>query len=122
MLEAICAVARLLTWPMYGDHFCNERLVVEVAMVGVGLGVGDPVGWGVGGAVVARVRKEDVEEGVEELMGRGDEGRQRRGRVKELAEKAKKAMEEGGSSSLNLARFVQEILQLQQHVVDGSDN
>ncbi|KAL3754032.1 hypothetical protein ACJRO7_001298 [Eucalyptus globulus] len=117
-LEGISAGVPLLVWPMFGDQFCNERLVVDVAGAGVGLGVEDLAGSGAGEAVV-RVTKEDVKQGVEELMGDGNEGRERRGRVKELAEKAKKAMGVGGSSSQNLACLVQEILQLQQDVRNG---
>ncbi|KAF5945709.1 hypothetical protein HYC85_015937 [Camellia sinensis] len=47
------------------------------------------------------VKREVVREAVEEVMGEGIEGEERRRRARLLGEMAKKAMEEGGSSYLN---------------------
>ncbi|CAN8242233.1 unnamed protein product, partial [Cochlearia groenlandica] len=34
-LEGITSGVPLLIWPLFGDHFCNEKLVLEVLKVGV---------------------------------------------------------------------------------------
>ncbi|PKI60788.1 hypothetical protein CRG98_018777 [Punica granatum] len=112
-IEGICAGIPMLTWPLFGDQFCNEKLIVEVLKTSVRVGADVPVyfRFGEGGDMV---RKGDVEKAIDELMDGGHEGEERRRRAIELGEKAKRAIEEGGSSYLNLTLFIQEIEQLVQ--------
>uniref|UniRef100_A0A7N0TAN6 Uncharacterized protein n=1 Tax=Kalanchoe fedtschenkoi TaxID=63787 RepID=A0A7N0TAN6_KALFE len=57
-----------------------------------------------------QVHGDEVRKAVEELMdGGGEEGEARRRRVRELAEKAKKAVEEGGSSQINIENFIEDV-------------
>ncbi|OVA17933.1 UDP-glucuronosyl/UDP-glucosyltransferase [Macleaya cordata] len=57
-------------------------------------------------------KKEEVKKAVDRVMDEGEEGEERR-RVKELGERARKAMEEGGSSYFNMTLFIQDIMQHQ---------
>nr|UXY92011.1 UDP-glycosyltransferase UGT13 [Glycyrrhiza glabra] len=100
-LEAICAGVPMLTWPLFGDQFFNERFVVKILRVGVSVGVESPVNWGDEVKAGVLVKREDVQRGIEELMGEGNGSEEKRRRAKELAEMAKRAVEEGGSSHLN---------------------
>ncbi|GJU56663.1 hypothetical protein Tco_1234429 [Tanacetum coccineum] len=60
--------------------------------------------------------KEDVKMAVECLMDKADEeGKQRRKRASELAEMAKRAMAEGGSSYHNISSLIQDITQTLKH-------
>ncbi|KAF3599533.1 hypothetical protein F2Q69_00037459 [Brassica cretica] len=45
-LERITSGVPLLTWPLFGDQFCNQKLVVEVLKVGVGAGIEEVMNWG----------------------------------------------------------------------------
>lgn len=105
-LEGVAAGVPLMTWPLGADQFLNEKLVVEVLGVGVRVGAKAVVSMeggekGTSGDQV--VRREMVVKAVERLMDDGDEeGKKRRERVKELEEKAKRALMIGGSSWLNL--------------------
>ncbi|KAM0941959.1 putative trans-zeatin O-beta-D-glucosyltransferase [Dioscorea sansibarensis] len=109
-LEGVAAGVPLLTWPLGADQFLNEKLVVEVLGVGVRVGAkasveGGEKGGGNGDQVVMR---EMVARAVDRLMGGGDEGEKRRERVKELEEKAGRALMIGGSSWLNLDLLIGE--------------
>nr|AFJ52936.1 UDP-glycosyltransferase 1 [Linum usitatissimum] len=110
-LEGICAGVAMLTWPLFGDQFCNERLVVDVLKIGIGIGANNTVKWGEEDKVGVLVKKENVKKGIDEVMSEGEEGDMRRRRVKELSGKSKLALLEGGSSYVNIERLKQDILE-----------
>lgn len=110
-LEAICEGVPMVTWPLFGDQFCNEKLVVEILKVGVKVGVEIPVKWGEENKIGVLVKKEDVERAINVLMDETSEGEERRRRAKELGEMAKRAVEDGGSSHSNATLFIQDITQ-----------
>ncbi|OMO89615.1 UDP-glucuronosyl/UDP-glucosyltransferase [Corchorus capsularis] len=110
-IEAIAAGVPLITWPLFGDQFCNEKLVIQILQIGVRIGVEQPLSWGKEGKVGVLVNKEDVKRAIETLMEAGEEGEERRKRVKKLEEMAKMALEVGGSSHLNLIQLIQDIKQ-----------
>ncbi|KAK7337137.1 hypothetical protein VNO77_17697 [Canavalia gladiata] len=110
-IEAICAGVPLVTWPLFGDQFLNESLVVQIFKVGVKVGVERPVQWGEEEEVGVLVKKEDVERAIVKLMDKTNESEERRKRMKELAEMATKAVEKGGSSHSNVTLLIQDIMQ-----------
>lgn len=111
-LEGITAGLPLLTWPLFADQFCNEKLVVEVLKAGVRSGVEQPMKWGEEEKIGVLVDKEGVKKAVEELMGESDDAKERRRRAKELGDSAHKAVEEGGSSHSNISFLLQDIMEL----------
>ncbi|KAL2345128.1 hypothetical protein Fmac_006413 [Flemingia macrophylla] len=110
-LEAISAGVPMVTWPLFADQFLNQSLVVQVLKVGVKVGVESPVTWGKEEEIGVLVKKEDVERAIGKLMNETNESEERRRRVREFAEKAKRAIEEGGSSHSNVTFFIQDIMQ-----------
>jgi len=108
-LEAICAGVPMVTWPLFADQFLNECLVVQILKVGVEIGVKSPMKWGEEEDGVL-VKKEDIERGIERLMDETSECKERRKRIRELAEMAKKAVEKGGSSHSNVSLFIEDIM------------
>lgn len=109
-LEAICAGVPMITWPLFGDQFFNEKLIVQILKVGVSVGVEAPVKWGEEDKGVV-VKKEAVGRPIEELMEESKENEEMRRRVQELGEMAKRAVEEGGSSNNNVTLLIQDIRQ-----------
>lgn len=98
MLEGIAAGAVLLTWPMKADQFIDARLVVDVhgAAVSVAEGEGtvpDP-------GALARVFADAVD---------GTKWAGVRAKASALAAAAAEAVEEGGSSWLDLERMLKEL-------------
>ncbi|CAN1134866.1 UDP-glycosyltransferase 73C11 [Linum perenne] len=116
-LEGICAGVTMLTWPLFGDQFCNERLVVDVLKIGVGIGAKNTMTWGEEEDIGVLVTKEDVKKGIDEMMGEGKEREMRMKRVKELSKKSKLALQEGGSSYLNIELLKQDIMHQMSHKV-----
>ncbi|XP_027352663.1 UDP-glycosyltransferase 73C1-like [Abrus precatorius] len=110
-LEAICAGVPLLTWPLFGDQFFNEKFAVHVLGIGVSVGGECPLKWGEEEKTGVLVKREDVVRGIEKLMDEGNESEERRKRVRELAEMAKRAVEEGGASHFNVTQLIQDIRQ-----------
>ncbi|XP_072992700.1 uncharacterized protein [Typha latifolia] len=94
-LEAVSSGVPMVTWPLFAEQLMNERLLVEVIRVGVPVGVRRCSNMEEDRTMVGR---EELEKAVVELMGEGEEAKERRKRARELAEKAKRAVEEGGSS------------------------
>ncbi|CAN0878733.1 UDP-glycosyltransferase 73C25 [Linum grandiflorum] len=110
-LEGISSGVPLVTWPLFGDQFSNEKLIVEVAKVGVRVGAERPTFWDGKEETNVSVKRGDVERAVRSIMvGGEEEGNRRRKRAMELGEMARKAMESGGSSYRNLAMFVEDIV------------
>ncbi|KAG0484584.1 hypothetical protein HPP92_008663 [Vanilla planifolia] len=105
-LEAVSAGVPMVTWPRFGDQFLNERLVVDVLKVGVAVGAKVPTLFMKEISAEAPVKGEDVKKAVERLMGSGEEAEERRARAKEYGEKARRAMEDGGSSVENLKQII----------------
>nr|VDC89287.1 unnamed protein product [Brassica oleracea] len=111
-LEGIASGVPLLTWPLFGDQFCNQKLVIQVLKVGVSSGVEEVMKWGEEEKIGVLVDSEGVKKAVEELMGESDEAKERRRRAKELGELAHGAVDEGGSSHSNMTFLLEEISQL----------
>ncbi|KAK8962827.1 UDP-glycosyltransferase 73C5 [Platanthera guangdongensis] len=111
-VEAVEAGVVMATWPHLADQFLNETLVVEVLGIGVRVGVKSPAYHLWGEEEVVLVGREMVRSAVERVMDGGMEGDERRRRAAELGEKARKAMEGGGSSFDNLNCLIEHATKL----------
>ncbi|XP_008792121.2 UDP-glycosyltransferase 73C6-like [Phoenix dactylifera] len=107
-LEGVTAGVPMITWPHFAEQFLNEKLMVEVLKIGVAVGVKKMTRWGVENNEVL-VKRDDVQKAVSALMDEGEDGLERRKRVREMGEKARKAMEEGGSSYENLTLLIKQV-------------
>ncbi|KAL5223872.1 hypothetical protein ABZP36_010511 [Zizania latifolia] len=111
-LEAISHGVPVLTWPNFSDQFSSERLLVDVLGVGVRSGVRMPSFFLPPEAEGVQVTSAGVEKAVAELMDAGADGTARRARAKDLAAKARAAMEEGGSSHADLTDLIHYVSEL----------
>ena len=119
-LEGLCAGVPMITWPSFADQFLNERLIVDVARIGLSVGVKEPGAWTMD--VLNQhifANKVQVERAVRNVMDEGEEAEERRNRVKELGEKAREAMEEGGSSYANMTGLIQQFSLKHNKNVEG---
>ncbi|KAK2991552.1 hypothetical protein RJ640_016587 [Escallonia rubra] len=95
-LEGVCAGVPMVTWPVFAEQFYNEKLITEVLRTGVAVGSKE---WN--RLTSDGVKREAIENAVKQIMV-GSEAAERRSRAKELKEKARQAVEEGGSSYSDL--------------------
>ncbi|KAL8097218.1 hypothetical protein AgCh_030367 [Apium graveolens] len=109
-IEGICAGVPLITWPLFAEQFFNEKLLVQVVETGVSVGSKNAVQLGEEEKAGVNVKIEDVKRAINCIMSEGEEGENRRRRAREYGEKAAKAIEEGGSSHLNMTLLVDDIL------------
>ncbi|KAK7272844.1 hypothetical protein RIF29_13884 [Crotalaria pallida] len=100
VLESICAGVPILAWPMMAEQHLNARMVEEEIKVGLRVETCN-------GSVRGFVKWEGLRKTVKELM-EGEKGREGRKKVMELANMAKNAMQEGGSSWSTLNLLLQE--------------
>ncbi|KAI3938351.1 hypothetical protein MKW98_015250 [Papaver atlanticum] len=107
ILEGLSAGVPMITWPMFAEQFHNENFITQVLKMGIPVGVEKWNDWI--DAEDVQVKKEKIANVVSRLMGDGEEGKNMRMRAKELGEKAKVAVEEGGSSNENLTALIQEL-------------
>ena len=107
-IEGICAGIPMITWPHFAEQFVNERLVVDVLKTGVEIGVKAVTQWGQEQTEVT-VTRDAVEKAVSKLMDDGEAAEEMRTRAKEFGVKARKALEEGGSSYNNINILIQEM-------------
>ncbi|GJT07748.1 UDP-glycosyltransferase 73C6-like protein [Tanacetum coccineum] len=108
-LESVCAGVPMITWPQFAEQFLNEKLVVQVLGIGVGVGAQSVVHWGEEEKFGVKVKSEDVEEAILKVMDSGIEGAERRKKAKALEKIANRAIKEGGSSYMNLKLLIQDI-------------
>ncbi|KAJ9559345.1 hypothetical protein OSB04_013959 [Centaurea solstitialis] len=106
-LEGVSAGLPMVTWPQFADQFLNERFIVNILKTGVKIGMEVPVI--VGEQISVLVKKDNITTAVKDVMGKEEEGEARRKRAKELAKMSKTAMEEGGSSYVNMTYMIQDI-------------
>lgn len=109
-LEGISAGIPMIAWPLSAEQFFNERLIIHVLGTGVSVGVKVALKWGEEDSVGELVKMEVVKKVVDRLMDEGEEGERRRTRANELGQKARRAMEGCGSSSINVADMIKDIM------------
>ncbi|OEL15103.1 UDP-glycosyltransferase 73C3 [Dichanthelium oligosanthes] len=107
-IEGICAGVPMITWPHFAEQFVNERLVVDVLKTGVEVGVKAVTQWGHEQKEVT-VTRDAVETAVSKLMDEGEAAEEMRMRAKEFGVKARKALEQGGTSYNNINLLIQEM-------------
>ncbi|KAF7115069.1 hypothetical protein RHSIM_RhsimUnG0068300 [Rhododendron simsii] len=111
-LEGVCAGVPLVTWPIFAEQFINEKLVEVVLEIGVSVGARSAVELFEDDKCAAvAVEREAVRKAVDEVMAGGAEAKERRKRAREYGEMAKKAVEEGGSSYLNVELLIQDMME-----------
>ena len=109
-VEGVTAGVPMVTWPLFADQFYNEKLVTQVLKIGVSVGVQEMRNMGVS------VKREAIEKALKEIMV-GDGAEEMKKRAKCLGLMARRAVEEGGSSSSDLNALIPELslmLQLKQ--------
>ncbi|VFQ65780.1 unnamed protein product [Cuscuta campestris] len=102
-LEGVCAGVPMVTWPVFAEQFINEKLVTDILRTGVGVGSKE---WKRSGS--DGVKREAVAEAIKKVMV-GEESGEMRNRAKALKEKARVAVEEGGSSHSGLSDLLDEL-------------
>ena len=110
-LEGISAGIPMITWPLFAEQFFNEKLIVQVLEIGVRVGAKVVIHLGEEENFGVTVKRENVKEAIDMVMGEGEEKEKRRERGRKLAEMANKAIEEGGSSYLNITLLLEDIMQ-----------
>jgi hypothetical protein len=103
ILEGVAAGVSMVTWPVSAEQFFNEKLVTQVLKIGLSVGAlrwvsleGDSV------------NKDAIEKAVSRIMVGGEAG-EMRNRAKVLGELARRAVEEGGSSVLDLNAGIEDL-------------
>ncbi|VVA27827.1 PREDICTED: anthocyanidin 3-O-glucosyltransferase [Prunus dulcis] len=99
-LESLWCGVPIATWPMYAEQQLNAFALVK----DLGLGVEIKMDYKQDSEVV--VSAEEIERGIRRVMEKDSDIR---ARVKEISEKSKKALTDGGSSYSSLGRFLDQI-------------
>ncbi|PON82021.1 UDP-glucuronosyl/UDP-glucosyltransferase [Trema orientale] len=105
-LEAVSSGVPMVTWPISAEQFFNEKLVTQILKIGVGVGVRKWVRF-----VGDRVESKALEKAVRRVM-EGEEAEEMRSRIRRLAQMAKSAVEEGGSSYCELSALIKKLSSL----------
>ncbi|BFG25774.1 hypothetical protein CerSpe_120480 [Prunus speciosa] len=99
-LESLWYGVPIATWPLYAEQQLNAFGLVKE----LGLGVEIKIDYVKDSDVV--VSAEEIERGIRQVMEKDSDIRER---VKEISEKGKKALTDGGSSYSSLGRFLDQI-------------
>ena len=106
VLEGVSAGVPMVTWPMFAEQFYNEKLITNVLRIGVEVGTKL---WAKGKEKRKVMGREEIKRAAAPLMGGGAEADERRRRAREQGEMAKKAVEKGGSSYMDLDRLIEDL-------------
>lgn len=83
-IEGISAGVPMITWPLFAEQFCNERLIANVLKIGVKSGVENPVMFLEEEKADTQVNKDDIKMVIEKLMGEEEEAKMRRERASSI--------------------------------------
>ncbi|VAH40115.1 unnamed protein product [Triticum turgidum subsp. durum] len=106
-LKAVSAGVPMVTWPRYADQFHNEKLVVEVLEVGFGVGAEDYATWMETHRLIG---SEVIAESIRKVMKEEGDGDTIRKKAEELRDKARAAVEKGGSSYDDVGQLMEELI------------
>ncbi|XP_049406360.1 UDP-glycosyltransferase 73C1-like [Solanum stenotomum] len=110
-LEGISCGVPMITFPMFAEQFYNEKFIVNILKIGVRVGVEVSINsWNEEKNGVL-VNKDQVKSAINQLMDKGLEGEERRKRAKELVHISKKAIQEEGSSYLNIKLLIEDVME-----------
>ncbi|XP_074277112.1 scopoletin glucosyltransferase-like [Silene latifolia] len=104
-LEGISAGVPMVTWPIFAEQFCNEKLVTDVLKIGVSVGVKK---WSRMPFIKDLISREVIETALREITER-EVVEELRQRAKQLKEKAWNAMADGGPSYSDLSALIDEL-------------
>ncbi|KAK6784649.1 hypothetical protein RDI58_018104 [Solanum bulbocastanum] len=107
-MESVCCGVPIAAWPLYAEQQMNAFLLVKELGLAVEIRM-DYVKDFEGKNPVDIVGAEEIECAIQKLMGNGEENEVRK-RVKEMQEKSRKAMEEGGSSYTSLRLLIDDFI------------
>ncbi|XP_057449549.1 soyasapogenol B glucuronide galactosyltransferase-like [Lotus japonicus] len=110
VVESVNAGLPMVTWPLFAEHFFNEKLVVDVLRIGVPVGAKEWRNWNEFGNEA--ITREEIGRAIALLMDDGKEGAEMRERARALSDAAKKAVQVGGSSHNNIVELIQELKSL----------
>ncbi|CAL0331308.1 unnamed protein product [Lupinus luteus] len=105
-LEGVSAGIPFITWPVSAEQFYNEKLVVDVLKIGIPVGVKK---WCLFTEIDNSIKWDAVEKTVRKIFAKDEEAEERRKKAKELSRLARKAVEERGTSDLELDAFTAEL-------------
>lgn len=111
-LEGICAGVPLVTWPLFAEQFYNEKFIVQISKIGVGVGAQKVVHHGDEEKFGVLVKRDQITEAIDKVMDTENDGEETRKRAQKLAEAAKRAVQEGGSSYVNITLLLEDIKNL----------
>ncbi|CAI9786298.1 unnamed protein product [Fraxinus pennsylvanica] len=114
-LEGVCSGVPMVTWPIFAEQFFNEKLVTDVLRIGVSVGNKQWKRMGSEG-----IEREAIDTAIRRIM-EGEEGAEMRRRAQEYKEKARKAVEEDGSSYTDLNALFEELSAIKVGQRDNRD-
>ncbi|KAL7119015.1 hypothetical protein ACP275_02G036600 [Erythranthe tilingii] len=106
LLEGVAAGVPMITWPLSAEQFFNDKLVTEILKTGIPVGARE---WTKRTDEREVIKGENIERAVAQLMGGEEEAERMRIRARELGDMAKRAVQEGGSSDIDLKSLMQEL-------------
>ncbi|KAF3625455.1 UDP-glycosyltransferase 71B7 [Capsicum annuum] len=107
-LESVCCGVPIAAWTLYAEHQMNAFSLVKELGLAVEIRM-DYVKDFEGENPVVIVSAEEIEGAIRKLMENGEENELRK-RVKEMQEKSRIAMEEGGSSYTSLRLLIEDFI------------
>ncbi|TXG66401.1 hypothetical protein EZV62_007676 [Acer yangbiense] len=116
ILEGVSAGVAMVTWPIFAEQFYNEKLITQVLKIGVSVGNETWKIWATQDSPL--VERNKIKNAVCAVMGSSSSSSEEdvvvevvemRRRVNHLSKLAKKAVEIGGSSSIDLTALIKDI-------------
>lgn len=111
-LEGINSGVPMICCPLFAEQFFNEKLIVEILGIGIGIVTDCAVQFGEEHEFKLVMKREEIKEGVEKVFDEGEEGTRIREKAKQVGLVAKRVFEEGGSSYINMLLFIEAVRNL----------